>query len=833
MAFILPDLSSVFCMSKFCLRYSYAALAIIPLVIILYFVIRKNFINFFDKSEQISYDKEKKKQRLIFFIVRSVILALVIIAIASPFLMEARTVKGNPRIIILVDNSTSFNLFESGVEKELADKLKNKIPVSIRHIAVGDRSAIGDGILNNIERDENILVITDGNNNDGRLLGDVTLLASSLNVTVSIISMNPIRSDVGVEILGVSEAIRDTEETFIVKVNNVGKKISYTLEVRFDNEIVIARTDDKSNTFTLNKKLSEGYHKITAELLNVGSDDYFKQNNKYYKTVKVVPRPRVLFVSEKNSPLKSELDEIYDIISVDTIPDDVSSYLAVILNDIPANKFLPNIDQLSEYVSDGNGLFVIGGENSYDRGNYKKTLIETLLPVKVGAGEETEKSDVYTVIIIDVSGTTGVVYNANTGQYEVRDYDLIIKAQAVSIIQSLDEKNNVGVLVVGTRNPTGTVVTLSDIVTLNGDNKKDIINKISSIDRNKVGGQTDIKLGINKANQILRSVAGSKNIILLSDGRGIADRPKEEVKEAAKQANERGIKIYVAGVGATDEQDYSFLSEIAEVGEGTYFPVDASNKLKILFGEPEEKEDREYLNKLVLLDTTHFITYNQTLDVIVSGYNYVIPKPASRLLITTNKNIPIMIAWRFGLGRVVSLATDDGSKWSGEFLSGDNSKILTKAINWAIGDLARKKNFDVRIKDTTLDNAMFVSVVSDTLPQHEKLSFVKSDVDFYTAKFNPTVTGFHNFLGADAAVNYKKEFKDLGINKEFLELVKQTQGEVFDKDDIDGILEFIKEKSKRVKIDATEFKWPFLLIALILFLGEIGLRRLWENQSYR
>ena len=118
------------------------------------------------------------------------------------------------------------------------------------------------------------------------------------------------------------------------------------------------------------------------------------------------------------------------------------------------------------------------------------------------------------------------------------------------------------------------------------------------------------------------------------------------------------------------------------MGEGIYFPVDASNKLKIIFGEPGSKDDTDYLNKLVLLDTTHFITFNQTLDVVVSGYNYVIPKPASRMLITTNKNIPIMVAWRFGLGRVVSFATDDGSKWAGEFLSNENSKILTKTINW-------------------------------------------------------------------------------------------------------------------------------------------------------
>ncbi len=775
----------------------------------MYFVIKRNFIKFFDRAEQVTYDREKKDQRTKFFVIRALILALVLFAIASPFLLETRTVKGNPRITILVDDSTSFNLFESGIEKQLADKLKNKIPVSIRHIAVGDESAIGDGILNNIERDENVLVITDGNNNDGRLLGDIMLLASSLNATVSTVSMDPVKSDVGVEIAGPSEAIRDTEEAFFVNVNNVGENVPYTLEVRFDDEIVIAKTDDGSNTFTLNKKLSEGYHKISAELLNVGSEDYFKQNNKYYKTVKVVPRPRVLFVSEKSSPLASELEKIYDLTTVSTIPDELSSYLAVILNDIPANKFLPYMNSLSDYVSDGNGLFVIGGESSYDRGAYKGTFIETLLPVKTGAGEESEKSDVYIVIVIDISHGTA-------------DYVNIEKAQAVSIIDSLNEKNNVGVIAFNT-----VPYKVADIKPL-GEHKDEVVNKISRL---VFDGQSFFNLGLDAGNKMLRSVSGGKNIILITDGKTTYDKLMDNTRESARQAAARGIKVYVAGVGERRNDD--FLTHVAILGEGIYFPVDASNKLEIIFGEPEGKDDTDYLNKLVLLDTTHFITYNQTLDVVVSGYNYVIPKPASRMLITTNKNIPIMVAWRFGLGRVVSLATDDGSKWGGEFLSRENSKILTKTINWVIGDLARKKNFDVSIKDTTLDGTMFVSVVSDTLPQHEKLNFVKSDVNFYNAKFIPSRTGFYNFLGADAAVNYKNEFKELGINQEFIELVEQTQGRVFDKDDIESILDFVKEKSKRKKIDTTEFKWPFLLIALILFLGEIGLRRLWENKSYR
>ncbi|MBI2651383.1 VWA domain-containing protein [Candidatus Woesearchaeota archaeon] len=806
---ILPNLQSVFCISKFCLNYSYVAIFILPFIALLYFAIKRNFIRFFDKGEQTAYERGKSSQRMIFFLLRSLIFALVLFSIASPFLLETKTVKGNPRIMILVDNSTSLNLFEGGIEKELAGKLKGKIPATVRHIATGDESAIANGILNNLERDENVLVISDGNNNEGKLLGDVMFLASSLNATVSTIKMEPIKSDVSVAIEGANEAIRDTEETFFIKVKNVGKNVPYIVEVRFDDEIVISKSDDKSNTFTLRKKLSEGYHKISAELLNVGSNDYFAQNNQYYKVVKVVARPKVLFVSEKSSLLANELKGIYDLTVASSIPNDLSGYLAVILNDIDAKKFLPHVTSLSKYVSDGNGLFVIGGQNSYDRGSYKGTLIETLLPVKTGTGEESEKSDVNIVIVIDISQGTA-------------NYVSIEKAQAVSIIESLDKKNNVGVVAFNT-----VPYKVADIKPLSV-HKKEVVDKTSKL---IFDGQSFFNLGIDAANKMLTGASGGKNIILITDGKTTFQKLMDDTKESAKEAAARGMRIYVAGVG--ERRNDVFLDEVAHLGEGTYFPVDASNKLKILFGEPESKEEKEFFNRLVLLDTTHFITYNQSIDAVISGYNYVVPKPASRLLITTNKNIPIMVAWRFGLGRVVSLATDDGSKWSSEIFNKENSKILTKAINWVIGDLSRKKEFDVTIRDASLGKPLIVNVVSAALPKHEKLNFVKADVNLYASKFYADKIGFYNFLGADAAVNYKDEFKNLGVNPEFLKLVEQTQGKVFEKEDINGILDFVKEKSKRIKIDKTELKWPFLIAALIVLLGEITLRRLWENKDFR
>ncbi len=825
---IIPDISSVFCLSKYCVRYSYMILLIIPVVFLLFWIIRKDFVRFMDKEEQLHFDKEKKKLRSIMLITRSLIFIVLLIAISSPFILESRLVKGNPRLTILMDDSNSFDLFDKNVGNELYEKIKGKLPVDLRAIGSDETSAIGNGILNNLEGGENILVITDGNSNKGRLLGDIILFASSINSTVSTLNSEPLKSDVGVTIKGPYEVIKDTEGEFIVNVNNAGERMSYILEVYLDGEIIYSNKWRGSQSVPFTNLFSEGtFHKITAKLVNIGGNDHFKQNNIYYKAVKIVQRPSVLFVTRKSSPLLSEFEKLYDVTAVKSIPNDLSNYMAVVLNDIHADEILPKIDLLEDYVADdGNGLVVVGGQNSYDRGGYKEAkYIEPLLPVRTGAGEESEKSDVQAIIVIDISGTTTQVVN-EYGQIEVRDYDKVIKALAVSVLHSLDEKLNVGIVVVGTPK-TPFVGVVSNIVTLKN-NKKELIDKISRL---QGGGQSAIEGGIKQATNMLMEVSGGKNIILISDGRGLFKGPMLNAKNAVRKASAAAIKTYVVGVGAKERQETEFLSDMAIIGNGQYFPANSQNSLKILFGEPD-KEDEEYFNQLFVLDTVHFVTYNLELDAVVSGYNYVVPKTAARLLVTTNKNIPIAAVWHFGLGRIVSIATDDGGKWAGELLNKKNSKLLTRSVNWAIGNLGRKKEFDVRIRDTTLGRPTYVEAISKELPKHEKLSFAKTDVNAYSAEFMPESTGFFNFLGADVAVNYNTEYKNLGVNEQFISLINSTGGTVFERDDLDGIIDFVIEKSRRIKIESTSFVWPFALIVIILFLIEIFLRRLSESKRF-
>ena len=821
MAFIIPDYSKVYCISKYCVRYYYVLIAIVPALVFIFWFTRKTFVKFSNKFELEAYLKSKKTDRIIVLVLRSLAFAFLLVAIASPFVLESKTVPGDPRLTILVDNSSSMVMYNPGIAYELYKKLEGSIPVNIRTIASGEHSTIGNGILNNVEGNDNVMVISDGVNNEGKLLGDIMLFASDINSSVSTLKMEPVKNDVDVVIEGPPELIKDTEGDFVVKVSVVGKNIPYTLQVTYDDtNLILEEQGSTSKSFAFSRKFPEGeYHKLTAKLIDVGGDDYFPNNNVYYKSIKIVPRPKVLYVTEKNSPLAQELNKIYELDVKNSLPADLSNYLAVIFNDIRASKINPQMDMLSDYVSDGNGIIFVGGENSFDRGGYKGTLLETLLPIKIGAGEEQNKSDINVVIVIDISQGT-------------EDYVAVEKALALSVVDSLSEKNSVGAVAFGNAftERCQAFDILPGIRPLK-EVKKELKDKISRL---KFNGQSCFDVGIQGGFQLLSKAGGSKNIIFISDGKTTYQKLRDDTLETVRKVNALGVKVFAVGVGtetdslATDNN--LFLANMAALGEGNYYRADETNRLNIIFGDKDETKGEEFYNTLVPIDTTHFITLAlDDMHATISGYNYAVPKPAARLLVTTQKNIPILVVWRFGLGRVVTLTTDDGLKWAGDLLNKMNSKLLTKSINWAIGDLGRKKSYDVTISDTVIGKSTSVNVITKDMPQAEGLAFAKIDTNLYSSVYTPKDIGYKEILGATFAVNYNDEYANLGINPEFTTLVEKTGGKVFEPGDTKGIIEFVTAKSKRIKIESADYRWPFAIIALLLYLSEIGIRRYREN----
>ncbi|MFH1642227.1 MAG: vWA domain-containing protein [Nanoarchaeota archaeon] len=796
-------------MWEYCIAKPHIILLIIPLIFLLYYLINRTFVSFKTKAAEEEFIRSKTKDRYFLLVSRSIIFLLVLIALATPYTEKSVTVAGDTSLLVLADNSSSFDLFDKAIAPALVSGLKGKIPVNFKYIAANELSAIGDGILNNMKGDDNILVITDGNNNHGRVLGDVILFASSLNTSISALNLDPVKNDVGVEIVGPSQAIVSEENTFIIKINEVGSVSDYLVEVFVDGELVSSQKN--APTTDIRRSFSEGFHKIQAKIT---ADDHFLQNNVYYKSVKIIPKPRILFISEKTSPLLIGLNEMYETDLKTTLPDDLSIYHAVIINDIKGEQLKDWIPKLTNFVSDGNGLVVIGGQSSYDQGFYQNPsyMIESLLPVRIGIPEKKGKSDVNVVILIDISGTAGLSFAGSSGNSKLD----VSKALALNILGTIRPDDRVGVIAF---NDVSHMV--SQLSTLS-EKQEDVIQKIKTL---QAGGGTLLFQGLRRSEYFLDGISGSRNIIIVSDG---LDAAQKAALDLTKLLSKKGIKVFTVGIGqGTNEV---FLKSIADAGRGLYFKPDETQNLRILFGE-EEEEAESY--NLVILDNNHWITKsNLALSAIVTGHNYVVPKSGARTIVATSSGSPIVTVGSFGLGRIAAITTDDGSKWAPELLRKENSRLLTKTINYAIGEPGRNLDFDVSIGDTPINKPAQIKVISTKLPKSD-LSFSKIKDNLYIAEFILDKTGFSDILGATVGVNYNDEYLNLGINPELVELVALTRGKVFEKDQIEQIAETIKTVSKRVKIDTVNYRYPFILLAFVILLLEIIIRRIKENKLNR
>ncbi|MCB9358304.1 VWA domain-containing protein [Candidatus Woesearchaeota archaeon] len=804
---------------------------IIPLFFVLSFLLMRDFIRIdHDLKENKSFMRRRKTLKTFMFISRFVIFSLVLVLFAKPFIELQTTESGSPKVTILVDNSSSMDVYDMSFVDGLVEDIKKEIPVKVRMLTSDpSRSNLGDDIISYLEQDTNILVISDLQVTDGITLDDALLHSSFLNATISGINLESNKKDVSVWIEADDKATRDQEMVFTVHINKLNIA-EYNLVVNIDGNPVFNARDTRS-IIQFTHTFNVGDHIIEAKL--IGEDDV-SENNVFYKTVTVVPQPKVLYVTRTNSRLPDVLSQYYDITRMSSIPGSLEPYYAIVIEDMSASQ-ITRIDDLSDYVSEGNGLFVIGGMNSYDRGGYKRSGIETILPVAVGKGDK-KQGDSNIVLLIDMSGSTQSYWKKNDdGELVevVNNQPLdVIKALAVDVIETLNRGNRVGVVAFAIPDPndrlqgTFKAVKISDIDIL-GNIKQDAIDKISRIDAK---GQSLFDVGFAGAYSLIRHESGARNVIIITDGgKNVYSDVKEGGLRTVQLMAQEGIKTYTVGVGRNpDSVDEDYLKTLALAGGGLYFPAGQENKLKILFGTPEEKEQGDEMD-LFILNPVHFITKDLDLDAKVYGFNQVVPKSLSRTIITTDSGEPALVEWRYGIGKVLSLTVFSGNAGLGQLLNGENSRLLTRSINYLIGDPERKLAYSINIPDTYINDIVDVEVISQDYPIAD-IELVKIRDNQYVGKTKPGELGINTLLDKPYAVNYEKEYQKIGMNPEAGKVVEVTGGKMFNQEDIDQLIEHIKSVSKRTRITKTYITWPLLILILIIYIFEIAVRKIVENR---
>jgi hypothetical protein len=429
-------------------------------------------------------------------------------------------------VLVLYDNSSSVqyhNITLTQVMTEVAH-----LSPEMQLIAQGERSDIVSATLGSLSKDGTILLVSDGYTTDNEDYQRLLESAHAIGTTIYTLKLPSVLDDASVIIQGPEKAYATSSSTYVVSVlgNN---KLPGKLEIYF-NGVLEKETTIYDKPIIISKQITEDSI-IEARLI---INDIEPKNNNYFKTTRVIEKP-IIGLQANNERLEAYLAQLFTVQKVDTqrltkLDDSLS---ALIIANQPASAI--NMDVISNFVIDGNGLAVLGGANAYDFGGYDTSELGHMLPVT--KGKAGERSQAVIVIAIDISASTdgAVAVGSQSRVIEIQ------KAIAYNLVEQLSEDTLVGVVAFNTE-----AYLIQELSPLSSA-RNEILNKIARI---QMQGGTRIHMGLGAAYELLQNQYGTSSIILVSDGQlgGGNDGPK--TREMSKILAQNGITVYAVGVGS-------------------------------------------------------------------------------------------------------------------------------------------------------------------------------------------------------------------------------------------------------------------------------------------
>ena len=772
----------------------------------------------------------KKSRKKVLILSRMIVATLIVIALASPYTLSTHTVTDpHPSITIINDQSSSMEIFNEPTAEAVCESIRERNPTAQIRVFSGDQSPIGDKIMQYARGNDHIVLVSDANSNYGRELADAISVVSRSNTTVYVVAQTPARNDASVEIIGSKNVIIGNKNVFGIVVRQAGMHILYKLVVKVDGKTVYQSEIDQNERIKVRKIPHTfdtlGSHLVSAEIIPKG-DDYVSSNNVFNKALYVVPKPNILLVTNEKSNLRDTVSDLYDA-RISMHLSELDGTKAVILD----NRYIESlssddIESLRDFVSDGHGLVVVGGDKSYDCGGYLESEFEKILPVKSYPSEYYGRNDV--VIVMDISGSMRDSEIITDSGVSFLNYE---KGLVINILDDREFRDDrVGVVAFG-----GEAYVISQLVYFGHEpTRESLMDTIRTI---APTGQltTPLEDGLAMAEGMLANSAGARDVIILSDGNKI---DYESSLSIATRMRSKNIRMHFIHVMSSPTDLLTAYEKLAHAVDASYYQTQYPKSINIETAQPEAEPtptpppEEPGTYAVSVFTTKHFITRDLELSGNITGYNDVTPKLGAKRLVVTGEGKPVVCAWRYGLGRVISWSTDNGNQWSSSLYAGNNSQLISSTINWAIGDPRPEVGVVIEADDIFLGEGCEIIITSDTMPD---LNFGGNSLDISRISENTYKTsidldgqGVYYLSDYGIAVNYPLEYRDVGMNPDAEKIIQSHGGKVYNESEIGMLLSDVRRKSVRTVHTPLDRKMPFILAALAIFLIEVICRRMRE-----
>ncbi|MCO4784196.1 MAG: VWA domain-containing protein [Candidatus Cloacimonetes bacterium] len=597
-----------------------------------------------------------------------------------------------------------------------------------------------------------------------------------------------------------------------------------------------------------------------------GIDNYFVQikpsfedkkqsNNQKHFHIKIEKPNKYLLVEKYKSQLQNLLSDL-KISYIWKKPRELanlnpSHYQAVLINDI-AKSDIPDLfeSNLMDAVSNGVGLGLFGGMNSYGLGKYYGSDLERIAPVYMPP--RSYRKTTLMSFIIDASGSMLTSKKALWGSnnllaqflLKAKDSQIPIRVAKKAAIGAVEKLKGMDVSVYSFNDQYRLIV---PVTTIDDFNLNSVLQSISSIN---AGGGTKFTPVLNEAmSAVDLSQHKQSYFFFLSDG---VPSDLSMIPSTIDLLIQKKIKLYTIGFGLG--VDEFLLKEMASKTGGSYFKADGLNNLESIF---EKAMDKVFSHPVVLNEVPiefdkrqKFFDKTKIKLVSLNGMNMTRAKRGAKTLIRSKGGLPILVQSQYGLGKTFAWMGDSGEKWSQKLIKlgsykeliGPNLLLISKSneIHFQLNHQhsGKESKFVARIfdeKGVFLKNLeLSAKLTSDKTGKSQFLTFHESEPGVYRA----------SVLGEDGNsqtiyLDYKHKGKTYSLQRN---IVIPTNFETAFEGENSLLIEKFKNQNKlltneselhkafsRFKVESkyfvTKHSIPFVLLAIFFYILDVIFRR--------
>ena len=179
---------------------------------------------------------------------------------------------------------------------------------------------------------------------------------------------------------------------------------------------------------------------------------------------------------------------------------------------------------------------------------------------------------------------------------------------------------------------------------------------MAAVESLRPGAGTDIASALLEADRLLSAVDfPRRHAVLLSDGQSEGD-----LVEMARGLTAKRITVSTVAVGSDATPA---LRDIAAAGGGSFHAVSDMSRLPRVFAA-----EARQTGDVVVREDTHVVAGTGALAAgeyaPFAAYLATTPKHAAETFLKTREGDPLLVGWRFGLGKSLAFTSDGGNRWT-------------------------------------------------------------------------------------------------------------------------------------------------------------------------